>query len=229
MDLVTLKELNEYRRKRIAAIVVTNLSDGKDRIVAEGDAVPGELGDPVASAFRSGNSVAVEAEGSSYFLNVHLPAVRFYIVGATHISQALGPMAKLAGLDTTVIDPRTAFATEERFKEVRLSTDWPQDFFKHNPLDHWCGLAAVTHDPKIDDPALIPALEAGCFYVGALGSRKTHVKRLERLGSAGLTDEQLQLIEAPIGLNIGASTPAEIAVAILGSVISAIRSRGAMA
>lgn len=195
-------------------------------MVAEGDPVAGQLGAHIANAFRSGRSVTVEAEGRQFFLNVHVPPPRLVIIGAVHISQALAPMAKIAGFDVHIIDPRTAFASAERFPDVRLDAEWPEVVLGREPLDPYCALAAVTHDPKIDDYPLKAALEAGCFYVGALGSRKTHSKRVERLTEAGVLPEAIARIHAPIGLNIGASSPAEIAVAVLAEVIQAFRTRG---
>jgi xanthine dehydrogenase accessory factor len=226
MDPYALKTLNFERRARRAAILVTDLADGRDRVVKEGDAVAGALGEAIAKAFRSGNSGSVEAEGRNFFLNVHVPRPRLVVVGAVHISQALAPMAKIAGYDMEIIDPRTAFATDDRFPDVALSAEWPEDVLKRQPLDGYTALAAVTHDPKIDDFALKAALDAGCFYVGALGSRKTHAKRVERLLALGATAEAIERIHAPIGLNIGAASPAEIAVAVLAQVILALRSRG---
>lgn len=226
MDPFVLKTLNQERRARRAAIVVTDLGDGRDRVVREGDAVAGELGEAIGKAFRTGNSGSVSAEGRGFFLNVHLPQPRLVVIGAVHISQALAPMAKIAGFPLEIIDPRTAFATQDRFPDVQLDADWPEDVLRSRPLDSYSALAAVTHDPKIDDFALKAALDAGCFYVGALGSRKTHAKRVERLSALGASEAQIARIRAPIGLNIGAATPPEIAVAVLGQVIEAFRSRG---
>ncbi|EKF42766.1 XdhC family protein [Nitratireductor indicus] len=226
MDPHSLKKLNALRRERKAAILLTDLGDGRDRVVQEADTVAGPLGEAVGKAFRSGRSGAVEIEGRAFFLNVHLPAPRLVVVGAVHISQALAPMARIAGFDLTVIDPRTAFASPERFPGVTLHAEWPDEVLARDPLDAYTAVAALTHDPKIDDPALLAALGAGCFYIGALGSRKTHARRVERLLAAGVSEDRLARIEAPIGMNIGASSPAEIAVAVLGSVIAALRSRG---
>jgi xanthine dehydrogenase accessory factor len=142
-----------------------------------------------------------------------------------HISQALAPMAKIAGFDMVIVDPRTAFATDERFPDVTLHAEWPEDVLKKQPLDAYTALAALTHDPKIDDYPLEAALRAGCFYVGALGSRKTHAKRVERLKATGLTDNEIGRIHAPIGLDIAAASPAEIAVATLAQIIEALRKR----
>jgi xanthine dehydrogenase accessory factor len=226
MDPNLLRSLNAERRARRAAILVTDLGDGQDRLVREGDRVEGGLGEAVGSAFRSGKSGVVEADGRTFFLNVHVPPPRLVVIGAVHISQALYPMAAAAGFAVEIIDPRTAFATKDRFAGVALHAEWPEDVLKHRPLDAFTAVAAVTHDPKIDDFALEAALRAGCFYVGALGSRKTHAKRVDRLSAAGLTQEQIATIRAPIGLDIGASSPAEIAVAVLAEIIQALRTRG---
>lgn len=226
MDLALLEQLNAERRARRAAILVTDLESGEGRLVREGDAVAGPLDEALGKAFRSSKSGTVEVGEKSYFLNVHLPPPRLVAIGAVHISQALAPMAKIAGYDLEIIDPRTAFATPDRFPDVTLLAEWPEDELKRRPFDAYTAVAALTHDPKIDDTPLLAALKANCFYVGALGSRKTHGKRVERLIEAGATQEEIARIHAPIGLSIGAASPAEIAVAVLGEIISAFRSRG---
>lgn len=225
MNRQTLATLNALRRARQAAILVTDLSGGPDRLIVEGDAVEGAFGDAIAAAFRSGKSSAVEIDGQNLFLNVHLPPPHIVVIGAVHISQVLAQMAGLAGFDLRIIDPRTAFATPERFEGIDLTADWPVDVLRERPLDAYTALVAVTHDPKIDDFPIAEALRVGCFYVGALGSRKTHASRLERLKREGLTEADLVRIHAPIGLPIGASSPAEIAVAILAEIIGALRGR----
>ena len=184
MDISALKALNEERRARRAAVLVTDLEDGSARLVRENDVVGGELGAALAKAFRTGNSGAVEADGKKLFLNAHLPQPRLVVIGAVHISQALAPMARIAGYPLEIIDPRTAFASPDRFPDVDLYPDWPETVLAQRPLDAYSALAAVTHDPKIDDFALKAALDAGCFYVGALGSRKTHAKRVEAAARA---------------------------------------------
>jgi xanthine dehydrogenase accessory factor len=226
MDIDTLKSLNAARRARRAAVLITDLAGGPDRLVGEGEKIGGELGEAIARAFRTGQSGSVEADGKKLFLNAHLPSPRLVVIGAVHISQALAPMAQVAGYPVEIIDPRTAFATAERFPDMTLHAEWPEDVLKRQPLDSYTALAAVTHDPKIDDFALKAALDAGCFYVGALGSRKTHARRVERLLALGATAAQIELIHAPIGIDIGAASPAEIAVAVLAQVIRAFRSRG---
>jgi xanthine dehydrogenase accessory factor len=145
------------------------------------------------------------------------------ITGAVHVSQALAPMARLAGYDVSIVDPRTAFATPERFPDVPLFAEWPDTALPRLGLDHWTAFAALTHDPKIDDTGLTAALASDCFYVGALGSKKTHAKRVERLRAAGLAEAAVARIHAPIGLAIGAVSPAEIAVSILAEITARLR------
>lgn len=225
MDLSLLKALNAERAERRAAILVSPLDGGPQRLVKH---MSSWQEDPLASEFekrfRSGKSGVIAREGQpDVFLTVHLPPPRLVIIGAVHISKALVPMAQIAGFDVSVIDPRQAFASEARFPAEILQADWPEDVLAEHPLDPYSALAAVTHDPKIDDFPLIKALKTGCFYVGALGSRKTHGRRVERLQEAGLSKEQISRIDAPIGLDIGAATPEEIAVSILGQIIAALR------
>ena len=230
MKLDLLRRLNAARAARQAAILVTEPATGEARLVVEAEGYDDDpLADVLGARFRSGVSGTVEAGGRSLFLTVELPPPRLVVIGAVHISQALAPMARIAGFDPTIIDPRTAFATPERFPDVPLRAEWPADALPQVGLDSFTAVAALTHDPKIDDAALLAALSAGCFYVGALGSRKTHGKRLERLREAGADEAGLAAIHAPIGVRIGAQSPAEIAVAILAEVIGALRSRGARA
>jgi xanthine dehydrogenase accessory factor len=226
MDRQVLQTLNAERRARRAAVVVTDMVDGSVRLIRQRDVAEGELGEAVVKALRTGRSGLVEIGARSLFLNVHLPNPRLVVIGAVHISQALAPMAKIAGYPVEIIDPRSAFATPERFPEIVLHAGWPEDVLARQPLDAYTALAAVTHDPKVDDMPLKAALDAGCFYVGALGSRKTHAKRVERLLAMGATAEQIESIHSPIGIDIGAASPAEIAVAVLAEVVRAFRSRG---
>lgn len=226
MDPKVLVKLNEAKRNRRAAMVITHLGDGRDRLVVEGERAEGELGEAIGKAFLTGRSQKVVVNDEPVFLNVHVPPPRLVVIGAVHISQALAPMAKIAGYAMEVIDPRTAFATTERFEGVELFADWPEDVLPGRPLDPYTALAAVTHDPKIDDYPLAEALRAGCFYVGALGSRKTHATRVTRLRGQGVAEGLLADIKAPIGLDIGAASPQEIAVAIMAEVILAFRTRG---
>jgi xanthine dehydrogenase accessory factor len=231
MDLTTLSSLNAERNARRAALTVTNLATGAVEMFREADRRrPGVLAAIVAEGFRTGVSgFAAGPAGEPLFLSVYLPPPRLVLIGAVHISQALAPMARLAGFDVTVIDPRTAFATPARFPQVRLLAEWPDQALGRESLDRFTAVAVLAHDPKIDDGALAAALRANCFYVGALGSRKTHGKRLDRLKAIGFDDGALALIHAPIGVPISARSPAEIAVSILAEVIAALRSRAVVA
>ena len=225
MKLELLKGMNEERRARRAAILVTTTDGGEQRLV-KGDAIAGDpLADVLEAVLRSGKSGAVEHEGRQYFLTVQVPPVRLIMIGAVHISQALAPVARIAGLDVAIIDPRTAFATPERFPDTKVVAQWPDEALATMPLDRYTAIALLTHDPKIDDPALTQALRAECFYIGALGSRKTHAKRLERMRAAGFDDAALARIHAPIGLDIGAVSPAEIAVSVMGEIIASLRKK----
>jgi len=157
-------------------------------------------GEPKLLEFGVKSSV-VQIDGVEFFLNTNLPPARIIVIGAVHITQAMAPIAKMAGYDLQVIDPRTAFATKERFAGTSIYAEWPDEVLKNHPLDPYCALAAVTHDPKIDDFPIAEALRQNCFYVGALGSRKTHAKRVDRLLAEGITQEQIDHIKAPIGLH----------------------------
>ncbi|MFG1349255.1 XdhC family protein [Xanthobacter autotrophicus] len=224
MRLDLLAALNAERAARRACVVVTELENGAQRLVVR-DQVDGDpLAGPIREALAIRRSRLVGEGAGRAFLAVEVPPPRMLVIGAVHISQALAPMARLAGFDLTIIDPRTAFATPERFGDVPVIAEWPQVALPAYGLDPFTALVALTHDPKVDEPALIAALKAGCFYVGALGSRRTHAKRVERLQVAGLPPDVIGRIHAPIGMDIGAASPAEIAVAVLAEVIRALRS-----
>jgi xanthine dehydrogenase accessory factor len=157
--------LNAARHERRAAILLTDLASGKSSVIVEGGAVPAELAEIVRKAFRTGKSVRVEVDGHDLFLNVQVPPPRIVVIGAVHISQVLAPMARIAGYDLSIIDPRTAFATPERFAGIDLAADWPEDVLKERPLDGYSALVAVTHDPKIDDFPIAAALQIGRAHV----------------------------------------------------------------
>jgi xanthine dehydrogenase accessory factor len=181
------------------------------------------LGIAAAKAARADQSSSVEIAGHTWFLTVYNPPLDLVIVGAVHIAQPLATMAQIAGYGVRVIDPRSAFATSERFPGVALTHDWPDEALAKAPLGARSALVALTHDPKVDDPALIAALRSNCFYIGALGSKKTHAGRRERLTQSGFTDAELGRIHGPIGLAIGARSPAEIAIAILAEMTQILR------
>ena len=223
MQLSILKALNVERAARRAAIVVTDIAGGEERLVTAADVAGDPLHVLLEERLRTGKSGMAELPQGRVFLTVHVPPPRLVITGAVHISQALAPMAKIAGYDVTIVDPRTAFASVERFPDVNVIAEWPDVALPPLGVDRYTAFVALTHDPKIDDPALLHALVRDCFYIGALGSRKTHGRRVERLKEQGATDTQLARIHAPIGLKIGAISPAEIAVSILGEITARLR------
>ena len=223
MRLDILKALNAERAARRAAVVVTNQESGAQRLVTQDKVAGDPLKDQLEAHLRSGKSGMEETGEGKVFLTVHVPPTRLVITGAVHISQALAPIGKLLGYDVTIVDPRTAFATPERFPDVKVVAEWPDKALPPLGIDRYTAFVALTHDPKIDDPALTHALERECFYIGALGSKKTHARRVERLKQQGATDAQLARIHAPIGLAIGAVSPPEIAVAIMGEITSRLR------
>ena len=223
MKLTTLEALNQATSQRRACVLVTGLDDASERLVLDAPPAGDPLGEEIALQLRRGKSALVEKDGRRFFLTVHVPPVKLVAIGAVHISQALIPLAELLGLELIVVDPRTAFATPERFTGVTLIADWPDEALPPLGIDRYTAFVALTHDPKIDDTALVHALARECFYVGALGSRKTHAKRVERLRAAGCSEGQIARIRAPIGLDIGAVSPAEIALSIIAEITAALR------
>jgi xanthine dehydrogenase accessory factor len=224
MDLALLSALNAERAARRACILVTEVASGAQRLVREAEFEADPLAEELGQRFRTGKSGLVETEEGGRFFSVQAPPVKLVAIGAVHISQALAPMARVAGLDVTIVDPRTAFATPERFPDVPVLAEWPSEALpKLGGLDRYTALVCLTHDPKIDDPALDAGLRAECFYIGALGSKRTHAKRVERLQAAGFSEADIARIHAPIGLDIGAVSPAEIAVSVLAELVAVLR------
>lgn len=223
MDLGLLSDLNAERTARRAVVLVTDMISGEQRLVRERDVREDPLTDELQECLQQRKSRLVERDGSEFFLTVEMPPVRVIVIGAVHISQALTAMTKALDLDVTIIDPRTAFATPERFPDVPVVAEWPDAVLPDLKLDRYTALLTLTHDPKIDDPALAAALRSQCFYIGALGSRKTHQRRLQRLAAAHFSEADLIRIHAPIGLEIGAVSPAEIALSILAEIIAILR------
>jgi xanthine dehydrogenase accessory factor len=244
MNKALLSELVRLREQHEAVVVVTDLASGAQCLVrrneleqtgsmstpaiahmASGSAELHEaIGEAASAAFRDDRSRRVALGERDFFFQVHNPPLRMMIVGAVHISQALAPMAQLAGYAVTVIDPRRAFANDVRFPKVAMTTEWPDDALRELEPDRRTAIVTLTHDPKLDDPALHVALRSEAFYIGCLGSRRTHALRLERLTEQGFEPDVLERIHGPIGLNIGAKSPAEIAVSIMGEVTQSLRS-----
>jgi xanthine dehydrogenase accessory factor len=223
MKLDILSALNAERAARRAAVVVTDVASGEQRLVKAADAANDPLKDVIEKHLRSGKSGMEETPQGRAFLTVHVPPVRLVITGAVHISQALAPIAAMLGYDVTIVDPRTAFASPERFPDVKVIAEWPDAALPPLGIDRYTAFVALTHDPKIDDPALLHALQRECFYIGALGSRKTHARRVERMKEQGLSEDVIGRIHAPIGMDIGAVSPAEIAIAIMAQVTASLR------
>ena len=223
MNLDILQTLNAERAARRAVVVITNVDSGAQRLVKAPDVARDPLAALIQKRLRMGKSGMEETAQGRVFLTVHVPSPKLVVTGAVHISQALAPMATLVGYDVVIVDPRTAFASEQRFPDVKVIAQWPDEALPPLNVDRYTAFVALTHDPKIDDPALKHALARDCFYIGALGSKKTHTRRVERLKLAGLTDADIARIHAPIGLPIGAMSPPEIAVAILAEITQALR------
>lgn len=223
MRLETLHQLNTERATRRPAILVTDLASGQQRLVKQADFATDPLAEELVRHVRLGRSGVIETDGQRLFLTVHAPAARMVIIGAVHISQALANLARMLDYDVTIVDPRTAFASAERFPGIRVMAEWPDTALPQLGVDRYTAFVALTHDPKIDDPALIYALARDCFYIDALGSRKTHAGRVNRLKQQGLDDAALARIHAPIGLAIGAVSPAEIAVSIMAEITARLR------
>jgi xanthine dehydrogenase accessory factor len=214
-----LEQLLAARANRQAVALITNLETGEQRLVPRGEAAGDPLAVKLEEAFRFDQSQNHDGQ----FINIHNPPLRLILIGAVHIAQSVIPMAQQLGYDVTVIDPRGAFATGARFPGISLYAEWPDEVLAKIGLDQRTALIALTHDPKIDDPALNAALRSEVFYIGALGSKKTQASRVERLKAAGFTEAQIARIHGPVGLAIGAKGAPEIAVSIMAEVTRALR------
>lgn len=227
MNRALLETLNRARREKRRACLVRNLRTAGEALVIDGEPVAGSLPDAllpaVEAAHRADRSTTVETPDGPVFLQIFNPPLRLAIVGAVHIAQALAPIASLAGYAVTIIDPRGAFATEARFPGVALMDDWPDEAMTAFAPDRRSAVVTLTHDPKLDDPALDVALKSDAFYVAALGSRRTHAGHIERLKALGHDDAAIARIHGPAGLDIGAVSPAEIAISVIAEMTSALR------
>jgi xanthine dehydrogenase accessory factor len=227
VKLDILRTINTERAARRAVVIVTDTETGAQRLIKAAELAKDPLAEVIEKRLRMGKSGMEDTAQGRLFFTVHAPAPRLVIAGAVHISQALAPIARMLGYDVTIVDPRTAFASKERFPDVKVLAEWPDVALPPLNVDRYTAFVALTHDPKIDDPALLHALSRDCFYSGALGSKKTHARRNDRLKAAGLTDTDLARIHAPIGLDIGAISPPEIAVSIMGEIVQSLRQKPA--
>ena len=211
----------------VPAAVLTRIGDGHQGIYRDG-VLNGDLEVSQDLLAEIDRRVTVDKSGmldQELFLRVYSPPLRLIVVGAVHVAQALVPIARIAGFDPIIIDPRTAFATASRFPEVLISTEWPDVAVTALGPDYRTAVVTLTHDPKLDDPALQASLATDAFYIGSLGSRKTHSSRLERLRALGLDEQQLARIHGPVGLDLGGRRPADIAVSIMAEIISVLNHR----
>ena len=221
----TLAALTAARAAKRPVVVATRLPSGEQMLLPDA-AAPAELAEAAAKALDRDESGTVTIGNETWFLHAYNPPLRMIVVGAVHIAQALVPMAAQMGLAVVVVDPRRAFATEERFPNVTVSQDWPDEAMDALAPDVRTAVITLTHDPKLDDPALDRALKSPCFYIGALGSRRTHARRVARLKELGHGDDAIARIKGPVGLDIGAITAPEIAVSILAEFVAARRNGG---
>ena len=221
MKAALLQAVQEARAAGRPVVVATRLPDGEQILLP--DASQPALNHAARQALLAEKSVTHEVDGATWFLHAHNPPARIVIVGAVHIAQALVPLAAQLGYGVTVADPRRAFATDERFPNVSVSTEWPDEALDALRPDSRTAIVTLTHDPKLDDPALDRALKSEAFYIGALGSRKTHAKRLDRLRAMGHGEDALARIRGPVGLNIAAVTAPEIALSVLAEIVAVRR------
>jgi len=228
MKRVVLDRLREAQAAKEQAVLIRDLANARsslhigDTVLGDLDLADASVAEHIETVLRTDKGRIEEIAGRSLFFQPFNPPKRLLLIGAVHIAQFLAPMARMADYSVTLIDPRTAWATEERFPETIIDDRWPDEALEALQPDSRTAVVALTHDPKIDEPGLETALASTAFYVGALGSRKTHARRVERLREAGISDDAIARIDAPIGLDIGAISPAEIAVSILGSMTLAL-------
>jgi xanthine dehydrogenase accessory factor len=222
-----LAALNQARADKRRTCLVRYLESAEQALVVDGTTVagttPSDVSEAIATALRRDESMTVDSSRGRAFLQVFNPPLRLIVIGAVHIAQALAPMASLAGYQVTVVDPRRAFATDSRFPDVAMTQDWPDQAMLALAPDRRTAVVALTHDPKLDDAGLDVALRSEAFYIAALGSRRTHAGRLERLKELGHDEATLARIHGPAGLDIGAISPAEIAIAVMAEMTTALR------
>ncbi|MEX1035427.1 MAG: XdhC family protein [Sneathiella sp.] len=228
MKTALLEELQIARKEKRHVVLATNLTSGMQKLLYPFDNEENsEILTAARNALTSDKPATIETDDGSVFLNIFNPPLRLFVVGAVHIAQMLVPMAAAADYDVTVIDPRRSFGSDFRFPNVTLENRWPDEAFADFHVDRRSAIVTLTHDAKLDDPALQYALKSDAFYIGALGSGRTHAKRQQRLLGAGFTETDFARIHGPIGLDIGAKSPAEIAISIMAEITAVLRQKAA--
>ncbi len=222
MTPAVLAQLQRAKRDKTPVVLATRLPGGEQRLLPDPTA-PAALNAAAVQALARDESGTVSVAGEDWFLHAHNPPPRLVVVGAVHIAQALVPFAAACGFAVTVVDPRRSFASDERFPDVAVRTDWPDEAMDTLRPDSRTAVVTLTHDPKLDDPALDRALRSPAFYLGALGSRRTHAARLQRLRALGHDEAALSRIQGPVGLDIEAVTAPEIALSIMAAIVAARR------
>jgi xanthine dehydrogenase accessory factor len=217
-----LAALEQAKKNNRPVVLATRLPSGEQRLLPDPEA-PADLNDAATRALDRDESGTVKLGETDWFLHAYNPPLRLIVVGAVHIAQALVPFAAPCGFSVTVVDPRRSFASDERFPDTVISTDWPDEALEKFTPDSRTAVVTLTHDPKLDDPALDRALKSRAFYIGALGSRRTHAARLRRLRDLGHQDDALSRIHGPVGLNIEAVTAPEIALSIIAEIVAVRR------
>jgi xanthine dehydrogenase accessory factor len=217
-----LAALEQAKKEKRPIVLATQLPSGEQCLLPDPGA-SADLNEAAVRALDRDESGTVKLGGTDFFLRIYNPPLRLIVVGAVHIAQALVPFATSCGFSVTVVDPRRSFASDERFPDVTISTDWPDEALEKFAPDNRTAVVTLTHDPKLDDPALDHALKSQAFYIGALGSRRTHAARLKRLRELGHQDNALSRIRGPVGLNIEAVTAPEIALSVIAEIVAVRR------
>lgn len=213
----TLNLVLSAKNNRNSIIVATELESGQQIIINNDD--DNKIYIAAKSLIKQEKSGIVSLDSKRWFINISLPPLRLVTVGAVHIAQPLAEIATISGYEVTIIDPRAAFANDKRFPHINIINEWPEEALISFKIDNRTAIVTLTHDPKLDDSALYAALRSDAFYIGSLGSKKTHNARIERLKIAGFTDNEIKKIHGPIGLSIGAKSPQEIAISIMSELI----------
>ena len=225
MDNSTLKEIIQLSKKKKPFCTVSKIDDSKVEIIISDKNDKSDIQKFVQDALSNDQLIIVDYKNNQFIINPYNPPLSLIIVGAVHITQYLSKMAKLLDFDVTIVDPREAFASVERFPDDKIINSWPEDCFKDIKIDSRTAIVTLTHEPNLDDPAITQALNSSCFYIGALGSKKTHNNRVQRLKEFGFSEDQIKKVNGPIGLPINAAKPNEIAISILSEIIAKLRHR----